>query len=440
MADLAQRESWITNLWTKKFDRERFERLADGLAVALAVSLPWSTSATGILAVLWLIALVPTLDVAALRRVLATPAGGLPVLLWLLGLVGMLWAFDVPMTERWGGMKSYHKLLFIPLLIVHFRRSERAAWVMNGFLISCGILLVLSFATFLAPSMPWYWSGRSGPGIPVKDYIAQSAEFTVCVFLLAGIALKAWQQQRHWLAIGLSLLALGFLANMLAVVSSRTALVVIPVLLLLFVFKQFRWKAAIGFLVAAAIMGALAWSFSSIMRDNIVDVANEVREFQPDGESTRAGERLEFWRKSIGFIADAPLIGHGTGSIRDQFRRSVAGQSGMAAMASANPHNQTLAVAVQLGLAGTAVLFAMWLAHLMAFRGDALVAWAGLVIVTQNIVGSLFNSHLFDFTQGWGYVIGVGVAAGAALKSAATTQSVQGTGTALKGNYASGTS
>jgi hypothetical protein len=32
--------------------------------------------------------------------------------------------------------------------------------------------------------------------------------------------------------------------------------------------------------------------------------------------------------------------------------------------------------------------------------------------VTQNIVGSLFNSHLFDFSQGWLYVVGVGVAAG----------------------------
>ena len=36
-------------------DRERWTRLADGLAIALAVSLPWSTSATGILIVLWLI-------------------------------------------------------------------------------------------------------------------------------------------------------------------------------------------------------------------------------------------------------------------------------------------------------------------------------------------------------------------------------------------------
>jgi hypothetical protein len=33
----------------------------------------------------------------------------------------------------------------------------------------------------------------------------------------------------------------------------------------------------------------------------------------------------------------------------------------------------------------------------------------------QNIVGGLFNSHLFDFTQGWFYVMGVGIAGGALL-------------------------
>jgi hypothetical protein len=37
-------------------DRKGFERLPECLALALAVSLPWSTSATGILAVLWLLA------------------------------------------------------------------------------------------------------------------------------------------------------------------------------------------------------------------------------------------------------------------------------------------------------------------------------------------------------------------------------------------------
>jgi hypothetical protein len=92
----------------------------------------------------------------------------------------------------------------------------------------------------------------------------------------------------------------------------------------------------------------------------------------------------------------------------------------MAALASENPHNQTFAVAIQLGLAGAAVLFAMWMAHLSVFRGGGFAAWVGLVIVTQNIVSSLFNSHLFDFTQGWSYVVGVGVTAGAVFRDKAS--------------------
>ena len=65
----------------------------------------------------------------------------------------------------------------------------------------------------------------------------------------------------------------------------------------------------------------------------------------------------------------------------------------------------------------------MWLAHLLLFRGSGFVEWIGLVIVVQNIVGSFFNSHLFDFLQGWVYVIGVGVAGGAALKNHAKNTS-----------------
>jgi hypothetical protein len=36
--------------------------------------------------------------------------------------------------------------------------------------------------------------------------------------------------------------------------------------------------------------------------------------------------------------------------------------------------------------------------------------------VVQNVVSSLFNSHLFDFQEGWIYVLGVGVAGGMAFR------------------------
>ena len=122
-----------------------------------------------------------------------------------------------------------------------------------------------------------------------------------------------------------------------------------------------------------------------------------------------------FWTKSLEFMRSAPLLGHGTGSIREQFRRAVSG-SGMSAEVSDNPHNQILAVGIELGAVGVVLLLMMWVAHALLFDWSTMSGWAGFVIVFQNILGSLFNSHLFDFTEGWLYVVGVGVAGGVAIR------------------------
>lgn len=82
----------VKKLFTLVIDQIRRGETADWLVVAIAVSLPWSTSLTAILIVLWLIAVVPALDIASVRREIMTPVGGVPVLLWALAVVGMLWA------------------------------------------------------------------------------------------------------------------------------------------------------------------------------------------------------------------------------------------------------------------------------------------------------------------------------------------------------------
>jgi O-antigen ligase len=38
------------------------------------------------------------------------------------------------------------------------------------------------------------------------------------------------------------------------------------------------------------------------------------------------------------------------------------------------------------------------------------------MLVAQSIIGSLFNSHLSDFAEGWLYVLGVGAAGGILAK------------------------
>jgi hypothetical protein len=180
----------------------RLQRIADVLAVAVAASLPWSVSATSILVVLWLLTLIPTLEISALRRALLLPAGGLPVALVLLGVVGMAWA-DVSWADRLHGLNAFAKLAVIPLLMVQFRRSDWGPWVLVGFLVSCTLLLLLSWAFVLRgpldPSAVWT---QKQPGIPVKDYIAQSGNFTLCAFALIDQALARWKDRRESVGSG----------------------------------------------------------------------------------------------------------------------------------------------------------------------------------------------------------------------------------------------
>jgi O-antigen ligase len=81
-----------------------------------------------------------------------------------------------------------------------------------------------------------------------------------------------------------------------------------------------------------------------------------------------------------------------------------------------NPHNQSVTVAIRLGILGVIVLCAMWLSHAMLFWSAGKEAWIGTRLIIQNVISSLFNSYVFDFTQGWIYVFGVGIIGGVVLQ------------------------
>jgi O-antigen ligase len=207
------------------------------------------------------------------------------------------------------------------------------------------------------------------------------------------------------------------LANMAFVVVSRTALVAIPVMVLVFAVLHLGWRGRILTLCAIVVLVAAAWLGSSHLRATATSVFWQYQRYHESSEATSVGLRMEFWKKSFRFFAEAPLIGHGTGSTRGLFEQAAVGQTGASAEVIGNPHNQTLNVAVQWGMLGVIVLYGMWLVHLPLFRGDGLASWIGLLVVVQNVVSSLFNSHLFDFHEGWMYVLGVGVAGGMVLKA-----------------------
>lgn len=394
-------------------DRSRLLAAADAAAVLLAISLPWSTSATGILAVAYVIVSLPLLRADGIAALRTTPAAWLPIALVACAVVGLLWG-DVAQHERLAGLSAFAKLLVIPLLLLHFRCSERTVWVLAAYIGSCTLLLAASLIPLAVPPLRWLW--HNDYGVPVKDYISQSGQFLICIFAALYLALDLFKADRRPAALAALLLALLFAADIIYVRSSRTAFVTLPVLLMLFGMRLFGWRGLAGTLAIGLVGAAIAFASSPYLRARTVSVFTEIRQYRADNAMTSSGERLEFWKKSLRFIAAAPIIGHGTGSIPGMFRSAVVGGGGASAEATANPHNQTFAVGIQLGILGMALLWAMWAAHVLLFTDDGFVAWFGLVVVVNSMVGSLFNSHLSDFTQGWVYVVLVGAAGGAVLR------------------------
>ncbi len=389
----------------------------DVFAILIAITLPWSTSLVGIFSIAMLVAMGPFLDIEALLRSLRRPISAVPIALFVLALVGTLWS-DAAWGARLYAVSPTAKLLVLPLLFYHFERSERGLAVFVAFLVSCALMVPMSWIVAFDPGLSLKPAAEASRGIFVKNYIDQSQEFALCAVALAYPIIMLLRARRIWPALLLGALSLSFVATMAFVIVSRTALVTMPIMLAVFGLLHLRWRTNLMILCSAAVLAAIAWASSPQLQRTVTTFTRDYQLYQEQGIPTSIGERLEYWRKSLRFFAEAPVIGHGTGSTRGLFEQAATGPAGLAAsQVIGNPHNQTLNVAVQWGALGIVVLYTMWLLHLLLFRGAGPANWVGLLVVVQNIFTSLFNSHIFDFHEGWMYVLGVGVAGGMVLKA-----------------------
>lgn len=407
-------ESMGALLWRLWRDPAAWITTTDIFIILVALSLPWSTSLVAIFAVVALVTMAPFFDARAFLQSLTRPISIVPVALFTLALVGTLWS-DAPWATRLYAVGPTAKLLMLPALFYHFERSTRGVQVFTAFLVSCVLLMAMSWLVAFDPRLAL--KAGAEYGVPVKNYIDQSQEFALCAVVLAYPVIALLRAGRIVPALSLSAVALGFVVNMAFVVVSRTALVTMPVMLAVFALLHLRWRTSFIILCVAIVLAGLAWLASPQLRWTTETFLRDYRLYKEQNIPTSIGLRLEFYQKSLRFFAEAPVLGHGTGSTQGLFEQAAVGRAGAAAEIVANPHNQTLNVAVQWGALGVIVLYAMWLAHLLLFRGDGLMAWIGLMVVVQNFFTSLFNSHIFDFNEGWMYVLGVGIAGGVMLRT-----------------------
>ena len=294
-----------------------------------------------------------TIELRLLLQTLRTPAGALPVALFTFGLIAMAWA-DVSWFDCDLGFDSFQALAVpaaaraVSALAPRPARARRVCHIGFGPAHRCWLVAVGTLSPF--PNKTF--------GVVVKDRIAQGTVSRSRRRFLLELATEALKRGRHREALAGFALAGAFFLNVLMVTLSRTALVAVPILLVIFAARHLRRRQMALFLPASAAIGALVWLSSPQLRDRVTRIPDEIASFDDVRlHDTSAGARIEFWKISLSIIDEAPLWGHGTGSINAEFARATGKETN-----ATNPHNQILAVAIQLGLVGVVLLIAMWTA------------------------------------------------------------------------------
>jgi O-antigen ligase len=297
------RESVGALLWRLWRDPAAWATTVDIFAILVAVSLPWSTSLVAIFAAALLVSMAPFLDVKAFLQSLKRPICVLPMAFFALAVVGTLWS-DVPWGTRLYAVGPATKLLMLPVLFYHFERSARGVQVFIAFLVSCALLMTMSWIVAFDPGLAL----KSGAeyGVPVKNYIDQSQEFVLCVVALAYPVITLLRAKRTWLAALLIALALSFVVNMMFVIVSRTALVTMPIMLAVFALLHLKWRSIVIIACATAVLGGLAWATSPHLRWTATTFLRDYQLYKERNIPTSIGMRLEFWQKSLRFFFRGP--------------------------------------------------------------------------------------------------------------------------------------
>jgi O-antigen ligase len=151
---------------------------------------------------------------------------------------------------------------------------------------------------------------------------------------------------------------------------------------------------AAGILAAALLAGSL-YLGSGIVRERLQEVEQES---SAQGELTSSALRIRYLKNSLDLVLERPLLGFGTGAFSSAYQDWVA------------PHNEFLRLGVTGGLTGMGLfiwlLLAQWrCADRLAPQQRALAQ----ALVATMAVGCLFNSFLYDHTEGhlWAFLSAV---------------------------------
>lgn len=387
----------------------RIERLACQLLLLAAFSIPFSTALMNLFIGLALIAFVPAMMIdRSLARPLRTPAALLALALLALVLVGSTWSIAPP-NEIQKGIGKYAKLLILPMAIcLCWRDADLPARMLRWSLAGCAWLATSLYLVWVdmmpTSSLGWWRVGDTSDPFVFRNHITAGIllSFAACAAFLLATHVRETRKRIALLVLGVYFAAPTLMGN------GRTGYV--GLFIGLFVLYLLRWRITLLRCVSVAAAMSLLFAGVYLVSPNFkmrMDLL--ATEVATQDATSPNGLRLSYMKVGIQSVIDRPLLGYGTGAFSEVFapqaRRIWAGHPDELKVRH-QPHSEPLLLAVQFGLIGAGLYFALLGAiGKAALRRRDLNADALALLVAIYGITSLFNSLLWNPTEAYWFLL-----------------------------------
>jgi O-antigen ligase len=326
---------------------------------------------------------------------LHTPVVWVLVGLYALVLLGVL---HTPADSNWVGLhlSKYAKLLYAAMLTALLTGEGSLQKVaLNAFVAAMLVTLASTWLNvwFL---LPWSASQETGWGKShhvFGDYITQNVMMS---FFCALTLHKAVQAPELVCRVAWAAVTLAAVLSVTHLSQGRTGYLLVLASLLTYALVVARGRWLLFAVTGVVVAGALTLAASDILQSRFTQALEEARASDVNNESS-IGHRLYNYKTTPKLIAEAPLLGHGTGAYHQEICRFVE-RAEQCQVFGWHPHNQFLFLAADHGLLGAALYLALIIGmFVMAMRSKDKTAGALLaVLATVMLVDSMINSPLWS--------------------------------------------
>ncbi len=302
---------------------------------------------------------------------------------------------------------KYTKLFFI---LIGLSLVTDKKWQKIGINVFCIAMLITLFLSLTSVIFPLSFvkgtaGGASNNHFVFKDHIAQNLLMSYFALVMLVKSQETPKILIKYISFVIALLAI---IDIVFFVQGRTGYISLVINILLFIIYFSPRKKIWLYIILAVISSSILFGLSKNFTSRIELAATEFQN-KESKELTSVGQRVEFFKKSLELIKERPILGWGTGSYAQQFCRVAISEEWCQA-GKFHPHNQFMAIGVQIGLLGIGVfLYFLWSAIETARKLDLHQKVLALGLISTLIVDSFLHAPLFLVSEAQFFIIMLGL-------------------------------